>query len=397
MAIDKMHLVDNGVMKKFLTLWFDLKHSQHPWSLVRNAELLNTRLTSIKPNKFVHRMPRTTEDLIHWKASELKMHLFYYSIPVLEGNMAEEYFENFLRLLIASVILRGDRITDMMIDVADDLLRRFVYEFEDICGLQYCSINIHTLLHLANCVRNLLLLWVYTCYEYDDLNGQFLKLIYGTWHLGSQIATIHSQCIKMVRYIDDLPEGYVRDFCLKSKRQVKIIEEISEHTYSVGTYRTLLDIPEHIRQALLHFGLEVNEYHIWKYLRLLKEKKLYVSDEYRRNLQTSSSAIQYFNNDNQAQYGKIQYYLRLYNNRCEHNDCNCEYVHVAIVREVICDSMYQADGNQYRYNTAGHFYKCHTTANIKIISVTSIKKPCFFITIDGQSHISVPVNNKELE
>lgn len=195
MAIDRMHALAGGVMKILLVLWTDQQYSQQPMSLVRHDEEINSRLISIKPQKFVHRMPRSIQDLIHSKASELKMFLFYYSIPVLEGLMDEEYFKHFLRLLVASVILSSDNITEMMIEVADDLIHRF-------------------------------------------------------------------------------PEGNVRDFCFKKRRQVKIIEQIADQTYSVGAYRVLLEVPQNILQLLLDYGIKVEQYKRWKYLRLLKKKKM---------------------------------------------------------------------------------------------------------------------------
>lgn len=166
-------------------------------------------------------MPREVQDLIHWKASEMKMFFFYYAIPVLEGIMTDEYFNHFLRLMVASAILSSDKIINVMIDVADDLLHRFVIEFEDIYGIQFCSINVHLPLHLSSCVRNLGRLWAYSCYEYEDLNGKIVKLVHGTWHLDTQIAAVHSQFIRQVRFIEDLPNGKIRDFCLKKKNKYR--------------------------------------------------------------------------------------------------------------------------------------------------------------------------------
>ncbi|KAK0156711.1 hypothetical protein PV327_011695, partial [Microctonus hyperodae] len=140
--------------------------------------------------------------------------------------------------------------------------------------------------------------------------------------------------------------GDVRDFCLKKKRQVKIIEQVADQTYSVGAYKEFHEVPQNIRESLVDYGLEIEQYKKFKYLRLLKDKKLYVSDEYRKVLQTSSSAMQYFDNvDNQMKYGLVQHFLRLIDNQCRHNNCICEVVHLAIVKEVVCDSMFQADGN----------------------------------------------------
>lgn len=95
-----------------------------------------------------------------------------------------------MTLIVAATILSADEIPNMAIDVAEDLLHRFVKNFQDLYGFQFSSINVHLLLHLPNCVRNLGPLWSYSCYEYEDLNGQFLKSIHGTWHLETQMATI---------------------------------------------------------------------------------------------------------------------------------------------------------------------------------------------------------------
>lgn len=76
MAIDRMHSVDGGVAKKLFRLFFDHEYRNFPFSMFHVIDIINSRLEAIKPPKFVHRMPRTVHDLIHWKASELKMFFF---------------------------------------------------------------------------------------------------------------------------------------------------------------------------------------------------------------------------------------------------------------------------------------------------------------------------------
>ena len=117
-------------------------------------------------------MPRSINDLVHWKASELKMWFFYYSIPVLEGIMRQDYFNQYLLLLTAISILSSDVITSEMIEVSRDFLHRYVREFETLYGVRYCFINVHQLLHYPDIVQRLGPLWVYICFEYEDLNGK---------------------------------------------------------------------------------------------------------------------------------------------------------------------------------------------------------------------------------
>lgn len=90
-AIDQMHCIFGGVVKKLLSLWFDVSNRNEPYSLVDTSKIINRRLTAIKPPSFVHRMPRTIDDLLHWKASKLKNWFFYYSLPVMTEIMQREY------------------------------------------------------------------------------------------------------------------------------------------------------------------------------------------------------------------------------------------------------------------------------------------------------------------
>lgn len=396
MCLDRMHAVDGGVMKKLLTLWCSPAYSTYPFSLTRQIAVINTRLMSIKPLKFVHRMPRSVEDLVHWKAAELKMFLFHYSVPILTGILDDEYLKNFQRLLVAIAILSRDKMTGLMIDVAEDLLHRFVKEFEDLYGTQFCSINIHLLLHLSSCVRNLGPLWLYTCYEYEDLNGHLLKLIHRTWHLESQIVTSHNQIIKMSRHIERLPEGKVRDFCLRKKNQVKIIELVQENTYSVGTYKYLPDISEIIDEALRNCNIDSNLVDVWSFLRLLKNKKLYLSQLYRNDLQHLSSVIQYSENDT-MKYGMVHNFVKLINNQCAHHDCDCQYIYYAIINEIICDRDIEVNGNNYRYSTASFLYQCRETNNLKAIPIESITTPCTFMNIENENYLAIPINSIEVE
>ncbi|CAD6238180.1 GSCOCG00012514001-RA-CDS, partial [Cotesia congregata] len=163
---------------------------------------IDHRLMSIKPPKFIHRMPRSINDLKHWKASEFKVFCFYYALPIFEGIMRFDYFQHLLKLICGLYILSCDSIDVNMVEVARDLLNCFIRDFEQLYGLRYCSINIHLLIHLPDSVKNLGPLWAHTCYESEDLNGQLLKLLHGTWHIDSQLTRSQSQFITMARFIE---------------------------------------------------------------------------------------------------------------------------------------------------------------------------------------------------
>lgn len=105
---------------------------------------------------------------------------------------------------------------------------------------------------------------------------------------------------------------------------------------------------------------------------------------YGKNLQSLSSVVQY--DVDGIKYGIVYCYLRLFYNRCLHENCNCQYQHCAIIREIKCDSEFQVQGNIYTYNTSGYIYKCHETNHVKAIAVESVKTPCLYMTVDQQSY-----------
>lgn len=119
-----IHAVDGGVIKKLLSLMFDPKYNAEHFLLYVVKDIINSRLTSIKPLKFVDRMIRSVDELIHWKVSELEMWYFFYSIPVLEGMLRQDYFEHYLLLVTAITLLNSEKITPFMIDVTEDFFKQ---------------------------------------------------------------------------------------------------------------------------------------------------------------------------------------------------------------------------------------------------------------------------------
>lgn len=111
-------------------------------------------------------------DICHWKCSELKTFFFYYALPVLAGLMQEDVFENFKCLVAAIALLNSDTVTNDMVQEAERLLHIFVSRFEHLYGQEFCTLNVHQLLHLPACVRDLGNLWVFSCFPYEDLNGK---------------------------------------------------------------------------------------------------------------------------------------------------------------------------------------------------------------------------------
>ena len=112
-AIDYMHCVLLGITKMLLTLWTDKSYSLNPWYLgSSNMKKLEERYLGIKPPNVITRTPRSVlKNLSHFKASELRSFLLFYSVPCLWGLLEEEYFQHLLLLVNAIFLLLQDSIS----------------------------------------------------------------------------------------------------------------------------------------------------------------------------------------------------------------------------------------------------------------------------------------------
>lgn len=160
-TIDYMHCVLLGITKMLLALWTDNSYSAQPWYLGSNViKKLEQRYLEIKPPNVITRTPRSMlKNLAHFKASELRAFLLYYSLPCLWGLLEEDYFQHLLLLVNAIFLLLQDSIPPSNIERSSSMLVHFCTRMEALCGKRYETYNVHMLLHLPDCVRNLGPLW----------------------------------------------------------------------------------------------------------------------------------------------------------------------------------------------------------------------------------------------
>ncbi|KAK3926429.1 Halomucin [Frankliniella fusca] len=110
-AIDIMHGVFWGVCKMLMKLWFSSTYSTMPWSIHHLTGILDEKLKKIKSPSFVQRAPRQLKDMKFWKASEYKLFLLYYSVPLLKNVLSEVYLKHHCLLVSAIYLLSQDSIS----------------------------------------------------------------------------------------------------------------------------------------------------------------------------------------------------------------------------------------------------------------------------------------------
>lgn len=138
-TIDYMHCVLLGITKMLLALWTDNSYSAQPWYLGSNGiKKLEQRYLEIKPPNVITRTPRSMlKNLAHFKASELRAFLLYYSLPCLWGLLEEDYFQHLLLLVNAIFLLLQDSIPPSNIERSSSMLVHFCTRMEALYGKRY--------------------------------------------------------------------------------------------------------------------------------------------------------------------------------------------------------------------------------------------------------------------
>lgn len=396
LSIDFMHCQYMGCVKKLIKLWTSSKYSEEPFSLREHVKVLERLIMSIKPPHFVQRLPSSIDEcLAFWKASEFRSFLFHYSLPVLHGIMDQNYFQHYSMLVMGLYLLNKDSISEGDLNLASQLLTKFVIDFEGLYGLKFMSINFHLIHHLVDIVRKLGPAWATTCFGLEDLNGILTRAVHGTRYVDLQMCSAFSMFASIPSLIRDINDEAVRAFChyLQSKRaRVKTTERLHDNIYRVGNIRHVPagDVPFIVSRALQAAGLlNVN---VFIFSRLKAGKFLYTAESYSLNFKTCSCVCQYFLNGT-CQFGVIKSFVRVSRCPCV-RACQCPCNYYAIIQNIVPHAPF---GNQAGQVDVSFIRLCLPTENYHAVDVRNLKIVCWRIDVNARMYVCTVVNSIELE
>ncbi|XP_040361250.1 uncharacterized protein LOC121048689 [Ixodes scapularis] len=188
-SVEYMHCVLQGVAKQVAELLFSSSNSNQHFYIGTAATLarVNARLLCIKPPHCITRLPRSLCERSYWKASEWRHWLLFYMLPCLQGILPVDYWKLLAKLCEAVHILLRDSIALHEIQQAELLLETFVGRSKTLFGVTSATFNVHQLLHLCNCVRQLGPLWAHSAFVFEGGNGRIVKLVSAARGLPDQI------------------------------------------------------------------------------------------------------------------------------------------------------------------------------------------------------------------
>lgn len=143
-AIDVMHCVHLGVVKKFLSLWLDASNKSMPYYIKKkNQIILSSRIINIKPIAEILRKPKSIFQKGEYKANEFRSLLLYYLPFALPGLLDNQYVQHFRLLSYAIYTLSKKEILFSEIEMASHQLNEFVEKYERIYGKSNVTMNVH--------------------------------------------------------------------------------------------------------------------------------------------------------------------------------------------------------------------------------------------------------------
>ena len=398
-AIDYMHCVLLGNVKKMLTLWFSPTYSSETFSIAKKKQEADERLLNIKPPNFVSRVPRSLSDhSSYWKANECRAWLLFYSVPVLYGLMDDSLYQHYLLLVEAIYLLSQESISPSVLSRSKELLTYFVCLYQEFYGERHMSANIHQLLHLSDVVKELGPLWVYSCFSFEDMNGQLVKLFHGTQHPQIQISSAISTLLHLPEIGQNLDKTtavgqFYSDMCRKGPQNS--YKDITNGIGVVG--RRVVRVLSNEHRMLLNDVIGVQPREVLTFNRMFKDGTMYHSLQYLAVEQRNSYTVLF----SEDKYGHIEKFLEVFTD-CEANcntmNCLCPPQYFAVVKELQCNvdvCLQNGVNDQIMENIVPVKSKF---VQYKIVPVENINALCVYVKLNDDkdtAFISISPNSIE--
>ena len=382
-VIDYMHGVILGVSKVLINLWFSSSNLSESFSLYSKTDIVDSRLLSIKVTYNISRVPRAIgAHFKYWKASELRSWLLYYSLPILVDLMDTSFYYHFSCFVEAIHLLSGSSISSEDLEKSYKTLTYFVLMFEPLYGIRYCGLNLHSLLHLPDMVRDVGPLWSINCFGFEDANGQILKLFHGTQNVDVQIMSAVNTLHLLPQMIKELPANsnaltFINKMQNRKHRSPCSIFPNSE-IQSVGKGYTKVLSSSLFSAVIRCLGEPPQE--LVFYNRLLIRNNMFHSSSYSRVAKRNSYTVKYLFNG-EVRFGCVIFYAEnQVHCTCELINCSCQRTFLAFIKRMESGTPRLTQFNELHNISVkvniGHIHEVNITGFIDVINVKDILQLC---------------------
>lgn len=258
-VIDYMHGTLLGVTKKFLDYWFQSTYSKESFYIGKSIGEIDKILKRIQPPYIIHRLPRIlSNNYHHWKASELRNWLLFYSLPCLLDLLPSVYLTHFSCLVEATYILLSEGLSFQDLERADVLLRKFVSNVQKLYGDNAMSLNVHNLTHLTHFVKQWGPLWGWSCFAFESFNGEIKRSVHGTGIVCKQIFWALQAQKRVEMLSSQATSNHVQDFLqtMQDHRSKKFLPGSEAFQCSVvRSLKTQVNLHREVKEHLKALGI----------------------------------------------------------------------------------------------------------------------------------------------
>lgn len=290
-------------------------------------------------------------------------------------------------------LLLKDSISSSDIESSSSMLLHFCTRMEALYGKRYKTYNVHMLLHLPDCVRNLGPLWGTSCFWFEDYNGDLSKLFHGAQNVDIQIT--HAVCIhqKIPELIPLLPEGSAaksfNKHLVEGRPLPSCREEITLKVYAIGSL-TKLDLNGQTNALVQDLLGPIRT--VQKFKRLWKHGIMYQCIEYQSTTKRNSYTVE-FSRNGHVEFGEVQYFLKC-SQPCEHSSCpetscNCNtFQYIAILQLLECNHNIHLSKDKFTNAMVHHIVPVSKRIEAYVaVSVMDILSMCVSVRIKDCTNV----------
>ena len=137
-----------------------------------DLQRLQDRVNSVKPPSEIGRIPsKIANGFAGFTADQWKNWVCIYSLFALKGIIPSEHYNMWADFVQACQFLCSKVITTAECETADQKLMSFCRKFEELCGKEKCTPNMHLHGHLVDCLLDYGPVYSFWCFSFERYNG----------------------------------------------------------------------------------------------------------------------------------------------------------------------------------------------------------------------------------
>lgn len=161
-----------------MRLWFDSQYRLENWSLITQANHLQTLFKRFRFPSTTTRLPRLLTSYSSFKAGEMRVLLLFGHV-IFEDVMKRQYYQHLLKLVLMMHLCENRQIHLSHLELIHHLGQTFVVDFVTLYGQRHCVQVVHSVSHIADTVRDFGPLPSFTTFQFENQLGNLKKRNHG--------------------------------------------------------------------------------------------------------------------------------------------------------------------------------------------------------------------------